>query len=743
MGGTIPLWLVLIAGSQSLAVPPTASPPVLHIPRVSRPPVPEDFLEGSNRQPEAVVATFRQRAPEDGAAVSEPTTAYLSYDDRNLYVVFVCRDERGKTRARMAPRDSIASDDLVGVYLDTFHDRQRAYFFRVNPLGVQADSIVTEGQDEDTSWDTLWYSRGRLLDDGYLVWIAIPFASLRFANTPSQVWGLALTRYIQRNNEDSYWPYITDRLEGMVPHFATLEGIAGVSSPRQMEVIPHGVFTGARVLDDVPGQGPRFRRRDDPGAGADVKFVVRDSFTLDVTVNPEFSQVESNDPQVTINQRFEVFFPEKRPFFLENSGFFQTPEQLFFPRRIADPQAGLRLTGKAGGWAFGALAIDDRAPGENRTPEDPLRDRRAINVAVRGAREFANRTTVGFLAASRDFASTSNRVVAADTRLTLGTAWAVMGQVSGSRTRADNRTRSGFAGVAEVYRSGLHVGYTGRYVDRSPNFESELGFIPRVDIRETTHTLSYLWRPAAARVVSFGPKFVGSRNWDRRGRVQDWSADPTFQIEFRGPTHIAAGVTRSFELFQSLPFQKRGRTFTFSTDRWRWLGLAFTDQRGRSVNYYPGPALVPFGAASPADVSNTSLTMTVRPSRRLRIDEIYFYDRLAAIDGRVAFASHTVRSKVNAQFTRALSLRGIVDYNGVLPDQDLVALEREKRLTGDVLLTYLLHPGTAVYVGYTDTYENLRLIESSMALTRIVSPTTSTGRQLFVKISYLFRLKQR
>jgi hypothetical protein len=217
MGGTIPLWLVLIAGSQSLAVPPTASPPVLHIPRVSRPPVPEDFLEGSNRQPEAVVATFRQRAPEDGAAVSEPTTAYLSYDDRNLYVVFVCRDERGKTRARMAPRDSIASDDLVGVYLDTFHDRQRAYFFRVNPLGVQADSIVTEGQDEDTSWDTLWYSRGRLLDDGYLVWIAIPFASLRFANTPSQVWGLALTRYIQRNNEDSYWPYITDRLEGMVP----------------------------------------------------------------------------------------------------------------------------------------------------------------------------------------------------------------------------------------------------------------------------------------------------------------------------------------------------------------------------------------------------------------------------------------------------------------------------------------------------------------------------------------------
>jgi hypothetical protein len=161
------------------------------------------------------------------------------------------------------------------------------------------------------------------------------------------------------------------------------------------------------------------------------------------------------------------------------------------------------------------------------------------------------------------------------------------------------------------------------------------------------------------------------------------------------------------------------------------------------VNYYPGAVLRQSGAAFPADFSDTSLTMSLKPGRRLRLDEIYFYSRLEALDGRTIFNSHTVRSKANHQFTRALSVRAIVDYNGALPDEDLVALERAKRLTYDVLVAYLLSPGTAVYVGFTDTYENLALGDRSNELTRIMSPTLSTGRQLFVKASYLFRRKNR
>lgn len=734
-------WLLL--GGVRAAAAPAADPQVLRLPRVSRPPALEDFLDRSPAG-QAVVTAFVQRAPRDGDAVSQSTAAYLSYDDDNLYVVFVCKDERGKTRARLTPRDDIAADDLVGIYLDTFHDRQRAYFFKINPLGVQADEIVTEGQDADASWDTVWHTRGRLLDDGYVVWAAIPFASLRFSNDELQVWGIALTRYIQRNNEDSYWPYITDRVEGLAPQFATLEGISGISSVRNTELVPHAVYTGARLLDPASNGGPAFRTDHEPEIGVDLKVVLHDSFTLDATANPEFSQVESNDPQVTINQRFEVFFPEKRPFFLENAGFFQTPEQLFFSRRIADPQAGLRLTGKAGPWAVGALAIDDRAPGENRVPDDPLRGRRAFTGAIRVAREFANRSTIGFLTTSRDFASRSNRVVAADTRVTFGAAWAMAAQVTASRThRIDGTVRSGFAATAEADRTGLHFGYTGKYVDRSPGFESDLGFITRVDVRETTHTLFYLWRPTNAHVVSFGPQLTASGNWDRRSRVQDWSGAPGFQMEFPGPTKVSVAVARSFELFEELPFRKLARTVSLSTDRWKWLGIAFTDSRGRGVNYYPGAALQPLAAGFPADFSDTSVTTTLKPGTRLRLDEIYFYNRLASLDGRTIFNSHTARTRANYQFTRALSVRAIVDYNGVLPNEDLVALERAKRLTSDLLVAYLLKPGTALYIGYTDTYENLALDPPSNGLTRIQSPTTSTGRQLFVKASYLFRITSR
>src|SRR5205807_10064876 len=153
--------------------------PVLRIPRVKRPPRLEDFLNGTAREDEPIVTSFTQRDPGDGVPVTEPPTAYLYYDDKNLYVIFVCKDDPRQVRARMAKREDAFSDDMVGILLDTFHDQRRAYYFLSNPLGIQADAILTEGQGEDYSFDTLWHSEGRLTPDGYIVWFAVPFKSLR------------------------------------------------------------------------------------------------------------------------------------------------------------------------------------------------------------------------------------------------------------------------------------------------------------------------------------------------------------------------------------------------------------------------------------------------------------------------------------------------------------------------------------------------------------------------------------
>lgn len=214
------------------------------IPRVTRPPKIEDFLEGRAREAELAVTDFRQNQPGDGAPATESTTAYLSYDRKNLYVVFVCRDASGEVRAHLSKRENTDQDDTVAVFLDTFRDAHRAYYFSSNPLGIQADAIYTETEGYDYSFDTLWYTEARLTDFGYIVSFAIPFKSLRFSHEPEQAWSAALSRVILRKNEIDYWPYVTQRVEGLTQQFAPVAGLREISPGRNIQLIPYGLLAG-------------------------------------------------------------------------------------------------------------------------------------------------------------------------------------------------------------------------------------------------------------------------------------------------------------------------------------------------------------------------------------------------------------------------------------------------------------------------------------------------------------------
>jgi hypothetical protein len=740
LGQTPPSHPARSASSGSSTAPTSVA--TLRIPAVHQAPKIEDFIEGKPREMEALVSDFRQREPGDGVPVSQETHAYLSYDEKNLYIAFVCKDDPTKIRGRLAKREDIFEDDAVMVTLDTFRDRQRAYVFVVNPLGVQLDGISTEGQEDDYSFDTLWRSEGRLTPDGYVVWMAIPFKSLRFPNSSTQTWGIALARQIVRNNEMSFWPYITRRVEGFAQQMATLEGLENISPGRNLQFIPYGIFTRAKLLDTA---APEFRTENDARGGLDAKVVLHDAFTLDVALNPDFSQVESDEPQVLVNQRFEVFFPEKRPFFIENAGFFQTPMNLFFSRRIGDPQFGLRLTGHAGQWTIGGLAIDDRAPGRHEPVSSPLHDKRAGIGAVRVRREFGRKGYIGGLVTSRDFGSTSNRVFSLDTRFKLNPNWVLEGQVMRSYTRAADGTRvSGPAYWAELLHIGRHFYYGGHYNDRSPDFRSEIGFIPRVDIRQTQQFASYYWRPEKSRLVSFGPGATALVNWNRAGRVQDWIATLTFQAEWTGQTQLQLGRTESMELFQNVEFRKHISNVSLSTAWLKWLTISTSYAQGTRQDYFPtsGPAFL-------ANYTNASFGLSYRPLPKFHFDQTYLYARLGTREGSTPtgfasgasiFDNHILRSKVNYQFTRALSLRAILDYNAVLPNQQLIPLDRAKSINLDFLLTCLVNPGTALYVGYSDRYENLNINPlPTPAIVRTGWPDTSTGRQFFIKLSYLFR----
>jgi len=255
----------------------------------------------------------------------------------------------------------------------------------------------------------------------------------------------------------------------------------------------------------------------------------------------------------------------------------------------------------------------------------------------------------------------------------------------------------------------------------------------------------YRWFPKDSRLLSFGPSGEVSLNWDHRGRLQDWFVLSSFRWEFPGSTKIQTSASKAYELFEGLGFDKHHVRAGVSSERLRWLGFDASYQVGRAINYYPAAGLAPFLGES----AEGTMAVTLRPTSRFKLEESYIYNRLRT-NGAPAlpaippatdiFTLHLWRTKANLQFTRALSLRAIIDYNGVRPNAALVDLTRDKRVTADVLVTYMVNPGTAVYVGYTDQYANVRIDPlEPPALRQIASPTTSVGRQFFVKASYLLR----
>jgi hypothetical protein len=714
----------------------------LRIPHVDVAPTLADYLDGTPRDDEVHVTAFRQREPGDGVPASQRTDAYLSYDEANLYAVFVARDtDPSQVRATLTRRENFDNDDFVGVILDTFRDRRRAYLFIANPFGVQLDGVTTEGEEDDYSFDALWRSEGQLTPFGYVVFMAIPFKSLRFSNATEQVWGVALARTVPRNNETSFWPYITRRVSGFGQQLGTLEGLRDISPGRNIQFIPYGAFAAARFLNVEP---PAYENDLDGRAGGDGKMILKDAFALDLTFNPDFSQVESDEPQVTINQRFEVFFPEKRPFFIENASYFETPIDLFFSRRIVDPQVGARLTGKAGGWAVAALAIDDRAPGGHLEEVSALADNRAAIGVVRVQRDFARQSHLAAMATSRDVGPTANRVVAVDGRWKLTDTWVLTGQAAASYLRPLGEDSAWGSAVAiELDRTARNFGAFLEYEDFSPDFGASLGFVQRTDMRSPSGFARYTWFPEKRALVSIQTSVHASSLWDYSGTLQDWEVSPELSLEFRGPIEIEVERQEAMTRFGGIEFRRHETSALVEAAWLKWLQVSGEFESAQEINFFPAPGLEPFLASE----REGSVQLTVKPLASLVVDGTYLFTRLSAREGTpgvIAGASivdnHIVRARASYQVTRELTLRAIVDYHTVKPNRTLIALENDKGFAADFLLTYLVNPWTALYVGYTDGYTNLEIDPLVPdRLRRTDSAFHSLGRQFFVKTSYLLR----
>jgi hypothetical protein len=749
---------VSVAVSDAAADELRLDRPHLVIPRVPRPPTLEEFLDmeppSDLVEHLALAEGMIQQNPIDGEPASQRTEIYLGYDEINMYVIFVAfDDEPEKVRAHMSPRENFFGDDTVEVQFDTYRDERRAFSFLTNPFGNQWDAIWTEGRGFDMSWSTVWESRGERTDRGYVVWMAIPFKSLRFQPTQGvQEWGIVFVRDIPRNNEVSFWPRISKRIQGRLNQEATASGMVGVAPGRNLWLIPYATARRYRVRDE---ESEQFEREgSDPQAGLDVKWVIRDTVTADLAINPDFGQIESDRPQVTANQRFEVFFPETRPFFLEYADLFRTPVNLVFTRRINDPKLGGRVTGRVGKYAFGAFAMNDETPDEKIDDPDLLRGEKALHSVLRFNRDLFGQSRIGLIYTGRDLADSYNRVGGIDGRFKLGPNWETQFQwvTSSTRTLATEeepvaQELSDPAYDVAFNRSGLHFDAHIHFIDIGEEFRSQAGFVPRTDVRDRHAQLNYTFRPDEGKLVSWGPRLFLLHVEDHDGLRLDSMITPSFQWEFYGQTFLRVFVVDANERLRVDDADGLTEDTDFSTDR---IGGSFNthwfDPVELHVEYTVGDAsnlVQPEGEPpAPADITSGGVRLNLWPLTKLRVDVEYLLTELDDdATGERIFKDEIFRTRWNWQFNSKLSLRAILRYDSTKTNPALTnpdSLPRRRNFNGDLLVTYLVNPWTAFYLGYNSNYRNEDVVDAGMG-NEITRTSLNDSRQLFVKLTYLFR----
>lgn len=712
-----------IAPAQSPVVVDGVGAPGFSIPRVEE----TAAIDGRLDEPAWAKATrltgFSEYRPVDRQRASERTEVLVWYSPDALHFGIIAHDSNpGSVRATRADRDSLDREDSVRIYLDTFNDRRRAFVFGVNPLGAQEDGVQTEGAFNagrmmggtvDLSPDYQFDSRGQLTPDGYVVEVRIPFKSLRYPSSTPAKWGVNVLRKTQRTGREDTW---TDaqRVASFLGQAGTMQGMTEMKRGVVTELQPFvtGASNGSRSTD-----GGFKRSRPDVAPGANLRFGFT-NISLDATVSPDFSQVESDAAQVTVNERFALFFAEKRPFFLEGIELFATPGQLVYTRRIADPIAGGKLTGKIGrtGVAF-LSAVDEAGAGPNTW----------MNVA-RIRQDVGRDSLVGVTYTDATRTGSFNRVLAADARIVFKSLYYVLGQVGGSWSDRGGPTVSAPTWQAEFDRTARKWGFNYRLAGIGEGFEAASGFVPRNNIVEfrAFNRLSYYGSRGA--LVEGVTVFAGpTRLWRYAafGKEQAMEGGESVSVTatLRGGWSLNLRTGRDFVHFNP------GGTETYVSNLSGTYSVTtpIFEKFNAKVEVRAGGAAI-FAEAADGRERRLTTSLGLRPTQSTRIEASLVSSRIHRERDDTEFARATIpRLKVEYQPRRSLFFRVISEYRS-----ERVAGRPFKGLRSDWLLSFEPTPGTVVFLGYGASQERDPFRLGEDALRR-----TSDG--FFVKLAYLIR----
>ncbi len=728
--------------------------------RASVPPRVDGRLDDAIWQDATRITEFVQQQPLDGAPASEQTEVYLAYDSNNLYVgVYAHYTDPVHIRANRSDRDRTFADDTVSVFFDTFLDQQRAYVFSVNGYGVQGDSILdsrsgsmgggggggpgrgggggmgaiaggfgamlamsTGGTPRgDSTWDALFDSGGTLVDDGWTAEMAIPFKSLRYPTrrgSESHRWGFQIVRTIPSKDETDVWAPVSRDVAGFLTQMGLLDGLTNLSTSRNLEFLPTATAIRYGELDT----GSRgLVEETQPEAAMNVKYGVTPNMTFDFTYNPDFSQIESDSPQIEVNQRFPLFFPELRPFFLEGQEIFRVPGQvnLVHTRTLGDPRYGAKLTGKVGKTTVGVLVADDEAPGRLDDRSDPAFGTTATTFIGRARYDLYAESYVGVIATDREFLDGFSRVAGIDGRLRLTRASSLSFEYAASQHRdQEGAELSGPTFHLRYDRRGRNLAYSASIDTIDPEFRTDTGFVRRVDTRTARANVSYRWWPNNL-LINWGPRVSYSRNYDFAGLLQDEQTSVGLQAGLQNGIIITSNLNRDMERFLGHEFYKTTYFVGGGVNASRKVAMGTMFNWGDQVFFSDAPFL--------GRSVNATIFATVRPISRLNADLLFISSRFRdPFSNDQIFDVKIGRALTTYQFTNRLSIRNILEYNAFTT-----------QLAVNFLATYRVNSGTVFFVGYDDHYQQGHLIDATLYPG---SQFQQTNRAFFSKISYLFRM---
>ena len=700
------------------------------------------------------ITEFVQSQPVDGAPATEDTEVWVACDSTNIYFGFHLHySDPTVMRANRVDRDQARQDDLVTVYFDTFLDQQRAYAFELNGYGVQGDQIVNArggggfgghgggrggggAPRGDRSWDVLFDTGAQIVEDGFTAEMSIPFKSLRYpqrdGGTPHR-WGFQIVREIKgKDDETDVWSPVSRDIAGFLPQMGVLDGMTDLSTSRNIEVLP--TFTAIN-FGSLNEDTRSFDVQDtQPEGGINFKYGVTSNLTADFTINPDFSQIESDRPQIEVNQRFALFFPELRPFFLEGAEIFsiRAPVTFVHTRTIVDPLFGGKLTGKVGKTTVGVLFANDEAPGNVDNPADPAFEQTAQTFIGRVRYDLYSESSIGAIVTNRDFLDSHSRLGGVDGEFRLGQTHSLGFRAIGTQHRdLDGVDATGHMFDLNFRKSGRNLSYSAFAYELSPEFQTDVGFVRRVDQRRAQGRVSYNWWPQHW-LISWGPQFEYGRNYNFDGILEDENREVGLNFNFARNLRFGIDINRDMERFGGIDFDKTRYRVGGNINTSRLVSFGGGFNWGDEIFFDRED---PFLGRENGLYSFINLRPVPAFRSQININTSRFTDPLN--NGEEVFDVKIFRALNTYQFTDRLLFRNISEYNTL-----------DKTIGLNLLATYRVNAGTVFYIGYDDHYQQASRIfgdEADINGDGIADPFYTpdefkrTNRAFFMKLQYMFR----